>query len=280
MPRGLFPSAPVLVSRAWWFLCEYPVQVGVLGLMGSAPFAALLLFYVREAEEGHYFTGSVSEAMRPVALGLAGVYFARFPFRLALARWMAQTVSGAPASSVRALGWAVLHLPTSLFYGAVSTLGWFLGSVLIVPFSLSIQANLAFHRFAVTRETAWTAFRESSRIPAGGVGSQLLAVSGVLTLCGFLILWMAPAAALGLAEWTVKADVVGLQQVFGLRSPPWIAISFLFPLIGVDLLWTVAFGLLHVEWQNLTQGADLLGDLRKLEKEERTAGGIVASYNK
>jgi hypothetical protein len=242
--------------------------------MGSAPVAVLLLLFLREAQETLFFQGTTAEALRPLAFGLAGVYFVRFPFRLALARWMAQASHGEEPSLLRALGFAVVHLPTALFYGALSTLGWMLGSIAVVPILGTIRGSLALHRFAATELGAWAALREAGRIPAGRIGLRLIGTAGVLYLCAFLVVWTSPGAALGLAEWLLRAKVAALREVLDPLSPPWLAVALVLPLAGVELLWSVAFGLLSSEWSRLCGASDLLASLHELERKAASGEGF------
>jgi hypothetical protein len=238
-------------------------------LTGSAPWAVLLLLYLREAREAHVVRGAIA-ALWPLALGLAGVYFLRYPFRLALARWMACAdrggAEGVPAG--RALGWAFLHLPTALLYGAISTLGWILGLVAGFPFLAVFLAGFAFHRFAASETGAWQALQESGRVPLGWIGFRLLTVTTLVCLSVFLILWTGPVYALGLAEWLLKADVASLRVLFGPFSLAWVEVAAVLSLTVAELLWSLAFGLLASEWEALRGGADLAAAFRSLVSRE------------
>ena len=264
----LFPSASSLLSRAWWFTLDHPAEVLLLGLLGSVPFAAPMLFFFREAGETLFFEGTTAAAMKPLAFGLAMLYFVRFPFRLALARWMNETLAGRTASIPRTLGWSLLHLPTALLYGAISLQGWLFGSLLVAPFLFTFQSSMAFHRFASADLNAWAALKASVRIPVFGLGARLLSVCTLVFAFAFIIIWTSPMAAFTLAEWLFEADVAAMREVFALDSVTWIGISAVFPLVGLEILWCVAFGLLSATWQNLSYGTDLLSALDELEAKE------------
>ena len=269
--RAPFPSASSLLSRAWWFACDHPVPVLFLGLSGSAPWSVLLLLYLREAKEAHVVQGGAVAALWPLALGLAGVYFLRFPFRLALARWMAHAgpggEEGIPAG--RALGWALLHFPTALLYGAISTLGWILGLVAGLPFLAVFLVGFAFHRFAASESGAWQVLQEARQVPLAGIGFRLLTVTTLVCLCVFLILWTGPVYALGLAEWLLKADVASLRALFGPSSLVWVEVAAVLSLTVTELLWSLASGLLAAEWEALRGGADLALAFRSLASREQ-----------
>ena len=263
---AVFPAAATLLSRALWYALDHPGPVLGLGLAGSALPAALFLLFLREAQETLFFAGSTAETMKPVALGLAAVYFLRFPSRLALARWMAAARRGRPESLWGASRFALLHLPSALFYGSLSTLGWIAGAVLIVPLAAVWYAGLAFHTFAASDVTsARDALREVRRIPLGTLGLRLMNVTGVVVLTGFLILWSAPQALLGLAEWLARADVSALRAVVGSTSALWAGTALVLALVLAELLWSVAFGLLAGEWETVSRGADLARELAHLE---------------
>jgi hypothetical protein len=203
--------------------------------------------------------------MRPLAFGVAAVYFLRFPFRLALARFMVASARGDAAGVPSALGFALLHAPTALFYGAVATFGWILGSLVALPIVATLHAGLAFHRFAVGDASALGALREAMRIPSAGVGLKLIGSASVVYLGLFLITWTAPGSALGLAEWLFRADVAALQQLLGLASPAWLGVALILPLVAVELLFSLAFGLVSREWDRLSAAPDLLARLQLLE---------------
>ncbi len=270
---SLLPPPSVLLSRAFWFTRDHPDAVVGLGLLGTAPGAALLLLLLREAHEFWLVAGQAS-ALAPLCFGVAAVYFLRFPFRLALARFMATATRGERASVLEASAFAFAHLPTSLFYGSVSTLGWLLGAVALFPLIFAFQATLAFHRFAATDLSAWAALKDAGRLPVIAIGIRLLAGAAALAFAVFLVLWTTPGAVLGLAEWLLRADVAALRAVVGASSAAWAAAALIVALTGVELLWTVAFGLLSAEWQKLSGGSDLAAMLDLLER--RGASGDEA----
>jgi hypothetical protein len=261
---ALFPPATVLLSRAFWFARDHPGPVIGLGFLGAAPTAALLLLLIREAHESWLAPGAVS-ALLPLSFGVAAVFFLRFPLRLALARWMAQESRGEPASVPSASLFGLVHLPTALFYGGLSTLGWLLGAVFAVPLILAFQGTLALHRFAATDLSAWAALQDARQIPVGALGLKLLGAALVLTAALFLVLWTTPQALLGLAEWLFRADVIALREVLGVTSPPWGAAALVLAGSAVELLWTLAFGLVSADWQRLAAGSDLAAALDVLE---------------
>lgn len=264
---ALFPSASVLLSRAWWFACDHPKAVLGLGMLGSAPTAALLLLFLREVHETLLLGGApTTQGLRPLALGLAAVFFTRYPFRMALARWMAGLAEPATVSLPAALAFGLAHTPTALLYASLSVLGWVLGAVIVVPYLWVFQSSLAFHRFAASTQTPWAAFREGARLPLGSLGGRLTGVATTLYLALFLLLWTTPAQALGLVEWLFRLDVAGLRPVFALGSGPWFSVALVLPLVVLELLWTIAFGLLAAEWQKLSGGSDLLAALQDLER--------------
>ena len=266
---GVLPPAAGLLSRAFWFACDHPLPVLGLGLLGTAPAAALLLLFLREALLAVFTSGEGVAGLLPLASGLAAVSFLRFPFRLALARFMAAGPGGSVGQSAR---FALVHLPAALLYGALSTLGWVLGAVLLLPLALAFSATLAFHRFAATGLTAWEALGDAWRVPTVGLALRLGATCGALVVVVFLVLWTSPGAALGLAEWLVRADVAALREALGPGAPAWTAAALVLSLTAGELLWTLAFGLLAADWQRLTEGSDLAAALDLLEARPATAG--------
>jgi hypothetical protein len=60
----------------------------------------------------------------------------------------------------------------------------------------------------------------------------------------------------------------------GTSSAAWGAAALITALTGVELLWTVAFGLFSAEWQKLSGGSDLAAMLDLLER--RGASGDEA----
>jgi hypothetical protein len=264
---ALFPSASVLLSRAWWFGCAHPKAVLGLGLLGSAPTAALLLLYLREAHETLLLGGEpTTQGLKPLAFGLAAVFFTRYPFRMALARWMAGAMEGAPVSLPAALGFGLAHTPAALLYASLSILGWVLGAVVLTPYRWVFQSSLAFHRFAAGRQTPWAAFVEGGRLPLGRLGARLSGAATTLYAVLFFLLWTTPRQALGLAEWLFRLDVAALRPVFALGSGPWLSVALVIPLVAVELLWAIAFGLLASEWQKLSGGSDLQAALVDIER--------------
>lgn len=262
---GLFPPATTLLSRAVWYLLEHAHGAVTLGLLGSAPFALLLVLFLREAWETLLISGTTAVALRPLAFGLAGVYLLRFPLRLALARWMAEQRRGGEPSLPRALAFACLQAPAAFYYGALSTLGWMLGSVLLLPFALTLRASLAFHLFAGGDESARQAWREASRVPVVPLGFRMSAVASVMFVGCWLVLGTAPGTALGLAEWLLKLNVTALREVLSLSSPTWLLGSLALSWMAIELIWSVAFGLLAEDWERLSRGSDLLAELQALE---------------
>ncbi len=264
----VFPPASVLLSRAWWRLADRPAPVLLLGLGGSAPFAALLLLFLKEAEAGS-LTGEHGAAPMGLAFAVAGAYLLRYPFRLALARWTVLDTEGR-ASLPAALGFAFVHLPTAVFYGALSTLGFLGGLTIAIPFQGCFLATFALNRFASSREeSAWTALKASTRPPLWSIGLRLLSVAATLWLCLFLLFWMAPGTLLALAEWLLKTDTAALASLFGSFS--WAAAAGVLALTAVELLWSLAYGLLAEEWRALSEGADLAATLRRLQAEREAA---------
>jgi hypothetical protein len=261
-----FSPAPALLSRAWWYLCDHPGAVA-LGLGGSAPAAAAMLLYAHEATDQVLVHGSTAEAMRPLAFGLAALCLARFPPRLALARWMADRALGT-ASIPRALGFALVHLPAALLYGAASTLGWILGAALAVPMAATFGAAFALHRFAAGEDGAWATLSAAVRAPVHAAGFRLLTACTALWLVVFLVAYTSGPAALDLAEWLLSADVAALGAVIGHDSPAWIAACAVLALTVAELLWFVAFGLLAAEWGDATTGADIAQGLARIESAE------------
>jgi hypothetical protein len=262
---GLFPPATALLSSALLHTLANAHAFVVPGLLGSAPFAVLAVLYLRESYETILLPGGSVASLRPLAFGLAGVYLLRFPCRLALARTMAAVRRGEPAGALRAALFGVAHAPAALYYGCLSTIGWLAGSVALLPFAVCVRASLAFHLFAAGRQSAREAYRAAARAPVVGLGFRL---SGVLLLAHLglaLVLWTAPASALGLAEWLLKLDVSALDPVLGLGSVTWLLVSLAGAWLATELLWSVAFGLLAAEWERLAQGADLLAELDALE---------------
>jgi hypothetical protein len=239
-------------------------------MAGSAPFAVLLLLYTREAGEAHFVPGTVADAVVPLALGLGLIYFLRYPFRLALARWMGQTLRGEPASVLRATAWAFAHVPTALLYGSLSTLGWSLGALVFYPALWMLRANLAFHRFASATQGAWENLRETERTPLSAFGARLTLVSALLFLVVFLVFWATPGVALDLADWLFKAPVSPLRGLFAFSSVPWLSVALVATWVIVETLWSVSFGIVAMEWQNLSRGADLLKALHSLEDRPRS----------
>jgi hypothetical protein len=257
----------VLLSRAWWYACDHPKAVLGLGALGVAPTAALLLLFLQEAHETLILGGApTTTSLRPIAFGVAAVVFLRYPFRMALARWMAGEAAGRAVSLPAALGFGLLHTPTALLYAALSILGFVVGSVVVVPYVWVYQASFAFHRFASSTLSPWAAFRDARRLPLGTLGMRLTVAATVLFGALFLVVWTTPSQLLGLVEWLFRLDVAGLRPVVALRSGPWLAVALVLPLVAVELLWTLAFGLLAAEWERLSGGSDLLAALEDIER--------------
>jgi hypothetical protein len=264
---GLFPPPTALFSSAVWYTLDHLAGVVTLGLCGSAPFALLLVLFLRESYETVLVPGATT-ALGPSAFGLAAVYFVRFPLRLALAHWMAAERSGGRASLLRALAFAFRQLPTALCYGALSTIGWLLGSVVVVPFLLTLRASLAFHVFAGGAQNAGESWRSAGQVPVAAVGWRLSMVASVVYLTLAFVLWSTPGAALGLGEWLLKLNVTALRAVFAPSSVAWLLCALSLAWMAVELLWSVAFGLLVEEWERLSQGSDLNAELDALETRD------------
>ncbi len=262
--KGTFPPAAALLSRSWWYAWDHPVPVILLGLGGAVPVAAMFLLFLQEAHEATFLGGTSVRSLRPAALILSALYMARYPFRMALARWMALARRG-EGSIPQAVGWSLLHLPTSLFYGSYSTLGWLAGTVTLVPFFGTFHANLACHRFAARSDGALSTLRAASRVPILGISVRLLSLCQLVCLVVFLVVWTGLPALLGLCEWLLRSDVAALRSVIRLASAPWAAAGATVALLATGLLWTVAFGLLWEHWEELSEGGDLSSRLAVLE---------------
>jgi hypothetical protein len=262
---GLFPPAAALASRAVWYTLDHAHGVLTLGLLGSAPFALLLVLFLREAYESVLVPGAQVAALGRLAFGLGAIYLWRFPARLALAHWMAAQRRGERPGLLRPLGFALAQLPAALFYGGLGTLGWLLGTLVVMPFTLTLRASLALHLFAGGRDSAARAWSAARTVPIAAVGWRLSGIAGVVFLGAVLVLWTAPGSALGLAEWLLKLNVSALGEVLGLESFTWIACALALSWMAVELLWCVAFGLLAADWERLSQGSDLAAELDALE---------------
>ena len=265
LSEAALPRAVTLLSRAVWYTLDHPGPVLLLGLLGSGPPAVLLLLFLRESQESLLVPGATVAAVRPLAFGLAAVWFARFPARLALARWMAAARAGGPASLPAALLFALRETPTAVLYGSLSTLGWLGGALLLFPFVWTFRASLAFHRFASSDLTALGAWRDTARVPASGLGFRLLGLAQLLGLWAFLVLWTSPSTALGLAEWLLRLDVSVWRAFFAWDSLAWLGAAGVLALVAVELLWSVAYGLLAASWETLSQGSDLMARLQAFE---------------
>lgn len=266
--RALFPSAPVLLSRATLYVLEHPSGVVTLGLLGSAPFALLLVLFLREAHEATLLAPGSAAGLFGPALGLGALWLWRFPCRLALAHWMAQQRQGRAPSLARALLFALLQWPAAVQYGSLATLGFMAGLALVVPLALTLQASLACHLFAAGQDSASEAWSEAGRVPARAVGWRLLLVSQVLFLLSALVLWTAPGSALGLAEWLLRLDVSAWDELLGPGSAAWLLTVLALAFMLVELLWSVAYGLVAEEWERLSGGADLGQGLTQLEQRD------------
>ncbi len=259
------PRATTLASRAIWYTLDHAGPVLSLGLLGSGPPAVLFLLFLRESQESLFVSGQTVAAVRPLAFGLAAVWFVRFPLRLALARYMAAQRREGRASLVGALAFGCRHAPTAVLYGSLSTLGWIGGLVLMLPFVWTLRASLALQRFAAGEGSAFEAWREAARVPATGVGLRLMGVMQFLAPWLFVVLWTSPAAALGLVEWFLRVDVAALRALLGTDSLTWALTAAVLALMIAELLWSVAYGLLAASWETLSGGADLLAQVTALE---------------
>lgn len=260
----LFPPATVLFSRAYGFLADHPGPVVALGVAGVAPASALGLMFLREAHQSWLISGAVS-ALAPLSFALAAAHFVRFPFGMALARYMARASRGEPAGVAEALGFATVHLPASLMFGALGTLGWLLGSVVGLPLLLAHRATLAVHIFAGTDLTPVGAIREAGRLPFA-LFARLAGVGLLLLVTLFFVAWTTPGALLDLAEWLLRAEVAALREGVGPSSPAWTSAAFVLALGAVQVLWTIAFGAVTAELQKLSLGSDLKAALDTLEQ--------------
>jgi hypothetical protein len=268
-PAALFSPASHLLSRAYWFARDHPQWVLGFGLLGTAPAAAAFLLLLHESFETVLVPGTTLGDLRPLCYGLAGLVFLRFPLRLALARQMAEATAERNASAAEAARFGLAQVPTALFYGSLSTLGYLTGSLLILPLGLGFQADLAFHRFAATRLSPWEAFREAGRLPVASLGLKLFSSAGLVWLIAFAVLWTAPGAALDLLEWLLRVDVAALRELFGTSSPAWLAAALVLTLAGAEMLFFIALGLFSAEWQVLAGGSDLRALLDGLEERGR-----------
>jgi hypothetical protein len=268
-PAALFSPASQLLSRAYWFARDHPQWVLGFGLFGTAPAAAVFLLLLHESFEALLVPGTTLAGLRPVCYGLAGLAFMRFPLRLALARLMAEVTAERGASAAGAALFGLVQAPTAFLYGSLSTLGYLVGSLLILPLGLAFQAELAFHRFAATTLTPWEAFREAGRLPVTSLGLKLFSSAGTLWIVAFLVLWTAPGATLDLLEWLLRTDVAALRELFGTSSPAWLAAALVLTLSGAEMLFFIALGLFSAEWQRLAGGSDLQALLDGLEEQGR-----------
>jgi hypothetical protein len=262
---ALFSPASHLLSRAYWLARDHPQWVLGFGLLGTAPAAAVFLLLLHETFESVLVAGATLASLRPLCYGLAALVLLRFPLRLALARRMAET--GTPAAEAARFGF--VHAPTAFFYGSLSTLGYLAGSVLILPLGLAFQADLAFHRFAATTLTPWEAFREAGRLPVSRLGLKLFTSACLLWIVAFVVVWTAPAAALGLAEWLLRVDVAAARELLDTSSPAWLASALVLTLSAAELLFFVALGLASAEWEKLAGASDLRAILDDLEERSR-----------
>jgi hypothetical protein len=257
----LFSPASHLLSRACWLARDQPQWVLGFGLLGTAPAAAVFLLLLHESFEALLVPGTTLSGLRPVCYALAALVFLRFPLRLALARVMA----GREASAGEAAVFGLVHAPTAVLYGSLSTLGYLTGVVMILPLGLAFQADLAFHRFAATTLTPGEAFREAGRLPVTSLGLKLFSSAGLLGIVAFLVLWTAPTATLDLLEWLLRADVAASRELLGTSSPAWLAAALVMAFSGADTLFFVALGFFSAEWQRLAGGSDLRELLDGLE---------------
>ncbi len=263
-----FPPAPALLSRATHYALEHPTGVLTLGLLGSAPFALLSVLFLREAHEATLLAPGSAAGLFGPALGLGALWLWRFPCRLALAHWMAQERQGRAPGLGRALLFALVQWPAALQYGCLASLGFMAGLVLLLPLALTLRGSLAFHLFAAGSSSASQAWSEAGRVPARALGWRLLLASLLLFALGFFVLWTAPGSALGLAEWLLRADVSAARELLGLESAAWLLTALALAWILVELLWSVAYGLVAEEWERLSGGADLARRLAQLESRE------------
>ncbi len=265
LSQAVLPRAVTLLSRAVWYTLDHPGPVLFLGLLGSGPPAVLMLMFLRESQESLFVAGQTVAAVRPLAFGLAAVWFVRFPLRLALARYMAQEIRDGRASLPAALAFGLKHAPTAVLFGSLSTLGWIGGLVIMLPFVLTLRASLALQRFAAADGSAFDAWREAGRVPATALGLRLLGLMQVLAPWVFVVLWTSPVAALGLGEWLLRLDVAALRALLGSDSPAWVLTAAVLALMAAELLWSVAYGLLAASWETLSRGTDLLAQVTALE---------------
>ena len=105
-------------------------------------------------------------------------------------------------------------------------------------------------------------------MPARAAGWRLLLTSLVLSALGLLVIWSAPGTALGLAEWLLRADVSAARELLGLDSGAWLLTALALDWMLMELLWSVAWGLVAEEWERLSGGADLARRLAALEGRE------------
>jgi len=261
---GLFPPATTLLSEALRFALRAPTATA-FGLLGSAPFAVLLVLFLRESYEAVLVPGGDVRGLLPLAWGLGAVYLWRYPFRLGLARVMAAERGRVDASPVRALGFALRHLPTALHYGSLAALGVAGGAVVVLPFVWCVRAGFALHVFAAGELSSREAYRRAAAAPLSLPGFRLASVASLVFLALWLVLWTAPSYALGLAEWLLKLDVTALRELFAWNSVVWLLVSLAVAWLVVELLWLIALGLLAEEWERLSAGADLAAELDALE---------------
>jgi hypothetical protein len=267
-----FPGAATLLSRAFWWCRAHPRASALVGLGTGAPIAAGALLLIHEARNAPPEEGVAN--LGPLAFGLAALAIARAPFRLALARFAAR-VGSADARPARIAAWTTAQVPAALFFAATASLGWALGAVLVVPAWASVASAVALHRFAARDdETALAALSACVRAPLLGLVARLGLAAFVLGVCVALLLYTAPGAALGIAEWTMRADVAHLRATFS--GPAWFAVAVVGAWWIVDLLVWVSFGLVEQAWRETSDGADLDRTLRDLEARAVSRSEVAA----
>lgn len=259
-----FPGAVTLVSRACWFARDHPGPVLALGLIASAPAAGLVLLLFREAQLSIHVAGQTTRGLWPLVAGVAACSFARFPLRLALARFMAQQAREEPAGPATVLGFALAQAPTALAYGCVAELGMTFGALFLLPTAWALRANLAFHFFARGSGSARAAYQEAARVPMGLLGARLQATCVVVWAASFAVLWSSPSAALALAEWLMRADVAAARAFTG--SFAFALAAALVAALVVEVLWSVTWGLVARAWDAMHEGADLERLLADVER--------------
>ena len=62
--------------------------------------------------------------------------------------------------------------------------------------------------------------------------------------------------------------MTALRDVLGPGSMAWLLCALALAWMAVELLWSVAFGLLAEEWERLSQGTDLAAEIELLEARD------------